>query len=178
MRVTLQALLTGAAALLLVGYTSVADARSPETHVLNIRLPDGQLEQVRYTGDVAPTIVLAPQSVPAEFDVFPFAMMARLTADMDQMFQGLDAPDAGFGVIPALSGPGVCMRSVQITYPGNGDAPRVVSQSAGTCGSAVGGTDRVNLPNVASPHPAPHVIQARSKHPYQGLVHMVSDPAR
>jgi hypothetical protein len=58
------ALLAGAAGIVLAGLTGLATARTvtnpAQTHVLNIRLPNGQVEQVRYTGDVPPTVILAP----------------------------------------------------------------------------------------------------------------------
>jgi hypothetical protein len=95
------------------------------------------------------------------------------------LFQDIDAlpaPDAGgFGIIPAMSGPGVCMRSVQITYPGDGRAPHVVSHTAGDCGPAHGGAAAATLPGAPVREQAPAIIQAKADLPYQGLVHPVSD---
>jgi len=169
------AILAGAAGVVLAGLTGMATARtlaSPaQTHVLNVRLPNGQIEQVRYTGDVPPTVILAPQTVfPSFGSVSPFAVLERMSADMDRqaaaLFQDIDTmpPNAvGFGVIPAMSGPGVCMRSVQVTYAGDGQAPHVVSHTAGDCGPEHGSTAPVMLPGAPVPrHAAPDVILAKA----------------
>jgi hypothetical protein len=170
------ALLTGAAAIVLAGFAGIADAQTPaETHVMTLRLPGGQVEQVRYTGNVAPTVILAPD--PA------FALLQRMSADMDRqaaaLLQDIDAvpaPDAGgFGIIPAMSGPGVCMRSVQITYSGDGRAPHVVSRTAGDCGSARASATPTTLPSAPVREEAPAIVQAKADTPYLGLVHPVGD---
>jgi hypothetical protein len=173
------ALLAGAAGIVLAGLTGLATARTvtnpAQTHVLNIRLPNGQVEQVRYTGDVPPTVILAPDTAgQAVFPAFgpgsPFAMLERMSADMDRqaaaIFRDIDVmpPNtAGFRIIPAFSGPGVCMRSVQATYPGNGQAPHVVSRTSGDCGPVHGSTAPVMLPSAPVLHrTAPDVILARA----------------
>lgn len=173
------ALLAGAAGIVLAGLTGMATAQTvtnpAQTHVLNIRLPNGQVEQVRYTGDVPPTVTLAPDTaMQVVFPSFgpgsPFALLERMSADMDRraasMFRHIDAmpPNAGgFAVVPALSGPGVCMRSVQVTYTGNGQAPHVVSQTAGDCGPTHGSTAPVMLPSAPVPHrTAPDLILAKA----------------
>jgi hypothetical protein len=97
----------------------MASAQTPEsphgTHVSTVRLPNGQVEQVRYTGDVPPTVTLAPDVAPTAYVLAsPFAMLERMSADMDRqaaaLFQALDtipAPRAeGFG--PAR---GECLAS-------------------------------------------------------------------
>jgi hypothetical protein len=170
------ALLAGAAGLVLAGLTGMAMAQTgtppAQAHILNVRLPNGQIEQIRYTGEVAPTVMLVPDgaAAPAFGPGSPFAMLERMSADMDRqaaaMFHDVDAMpmDAGgFGVIPAMSGPGVCMRSVQVTYTGNGRAPHVVSQTSGDCGVVHGSTAPVMLPSAPVPHrAAPDVILARA----------------
>jgi hypothetical protein len=173
------ALLTGAAGIVLAGLTGMAMAQnvtSPtQTHVLNVRLPNGQVEQIRYTGDVPPTVMLAPDAVmdevvPSWGPDSPFAVLERMSADMDRqaasMFRTIDAlpPNAGgFGVIPAMSGPGVCMRSVRITFTGDGRTPHVVSQTAGDCGAVHGSAAPVMMPGAPVPHPvAPDVILAKA----------------
>lgn len=108
------ALLTGAAAIILAGYAGIALAGSPETHVLTLRLPDGQMEQVRYEGNVPPTVILAPDKMAASSEpADPFAMLEQISARMDRqaeaLFRAIDAMGtaggAGFATIPALSGP-------------------------------------------------------------------------
>jgi hypothetical protein len=197
MRTPRAALLTGTAALVLVGLAGMVSAQTPESshevHVLTVRLPNGQMEQVRYTGAVPPTITLAPDVAPtSHVPGSPFAMLERMSADMDRqaaaLFQALDtqpAPGAegfgptegaqGFGVVPALAGPGVCSRSVQITFMGNGQAPHVVSRTAGDCGPTGGSAVPAALPNAPAPRHAPDVVMAKAENPYHGLVQPVGD---
>ena len=185
------ALLAGAAGIVLAGLTGMAAAQTvtnpAQTHVLAVRLPNGQVEQIRYTGDVPPTVVLVPDAAmaPAFGSGSPFAMLERMSADMDRqaaaLFHDIDTIPTnagpmnvgptnagpmnagGFGVIPAMSGPGVCMRSVRVTFTGNGQAPHVVSQTSGDCGPAHGATAPVMLPSAPVQHrTAPDVILARA----------------
>jgi len=190
-------LLTGTAALVLVGLAGMALAQTPAspqgTHVLTVRLPNGQVEQVRYTGDVPPTVTLAPDVAPTGYAPgSPFAMLERMSADMDRqaaaLFQALDTIPApgverfgptlgteGFGIVPALAGPGVCSRSVQITFMGNGQAPHVVSRTAGDCGPAGGSAAPAALPNAPAPKRVPDVVTAKAETPYHGLIQPVGD---
>ncbi len=179
MRTSRFAVLTGCAAAVLAGCTSLAEAKAPRTHVLTIPLPSGQLEQVRYTGDVAPTIVVTPapmptSSMPMSVDSpSPFAMLDEITAMMDRQADALfraaaadGSPDVMVnGATPALSGRGVCMHSVEITYRGDGQAPHVVSKTAGDCGAGGGTAAPAALPNMTAPRSAPHVIRRRAIHP-------------
>jgi hypothetical protein len=177
MRTTRIALLTGTAAIILAGVAGIAKAQTPDAHVLTVRLPDGRVEQIRYTGNVPPAVIVGPQAMATSFaPVSPFAMLERMSEDMERqeavMFRAINdmtVPNAGgFGVIPAMSGPGVCMRSVQITFTGNGQAPHVVSQTAGDCGPAQGKATPAMLPNVPAPVQAPRVIEAKAAGPGQG----------
>jgi hypothetical protein len=194
MQTTRIALLAGVAAMALAGLTGIAEAGSPETHVLTVRLPDGQVAQVRYMGDVPPTVVLTPAARPAfaappdpfapvPFASVPFAMFEQINAALDRqeaaMFRMINAmaePNGtGFGTIPVLAGPGVCSRSIQITFEGNGQAPRIVSRTSGDCGVAHGKPAPVMLPNAPAPKPAPDIVQAKAAKPYLALVHHVGD---
>jgi hypothetical protein len=213
MRITRIACLTGVAAAVLAGYASLAQALTPQiqTHVLTLRLPDGRIEQVRYVGDVPPTVTPGSDPVAASFEpMSAFAMMDRISAAMDRQAEALlrsidtarnntgpnntgpnntgpnnTGPNntgpgntgpgvGGFGLIPAMSGPGVCMRSVQITYTGNGQ-PHVVSQTSGDCGPAGGQATPATLPNPPAPKPAPNLVEAKNTTPWQPLLHVVSD---
>lgn len=184
MRTTRIALVAGAAAIVLAGYAGLAEAKAPETHVLAVRLPTGQVEQVRYSGDVAPTVVLVPEVGPVSFDPgFPFDMLDQITAVMDRQAEALFGPPgvpnaSGYGIIPTRSGPTVCMRSIQITYSGNGQAPHVVSRTSGDCDSPYGEAVRAALPSVTTPQRLPGVVQAKVDKPYQGLIHTISDRPR
>jgi hypothetical protein len=155
----------------------MAKAQTPDVHVLTLHLPNGQVEQIRYTGKVPPNVVLAPDAMATSFaPASPFALLARMSADMDRqaavMFRTINdmaMPDgAGLGMMPVVSGPGVCTRSVQITFTGNGQAPHVVSRTAGDCGPAQGEATPAMLPNAPVPHRAPAVIEAKAEDPYQG----------
>lgn len=88
MRPTRTLLMAGIASLVLAG---AAIAAKEKMHVMSVQLPDGSIEQVHYSGDVAPKIVMVPaaQITPAGFfdSAFgpdsPFAMMDRISAQMN-----------------------------------------------------------------------------------------------
>ena len=151
----------------------------------------------------------------------PFATMERISAEMDRQaaamfrraelraaqarsgqpikaaFGNLSAGGRAYTYVSALSGNGVCTRSVEITAQGSGP-PRVVSHSSGNCGSAVGGaTGAATLPAAPArqakqpdllytqnggvqPRPAkqPDVVLTRSggAQPYAGIVRQVAAP--
>jgi hypothetical protein len=93
MRIIQTALLAGVAAIACVGVAAMAASPKPQTHVLTVQLPDGSVEQIQYTGDVTPQVVLAPAGMPvgafaplagtAPADS-PFAMLERMSAEMDR----------------------------------------------------------------------------------------------
>jgi hypothetical protein len=176
------AYLAGGAAVALALYAGLAHGDPQQIHVLTLRLPGGRIEQVRYVGDVPPTVTLGSDAMTASFDPMPaFAMMDQVAAAMHRQAEALlrtinTAPEAGgAGSVPALSGPTICMRSVQVTYTGNGRAPNVVSQASGDCGSAHDGATQAVLPNAPAPKPAPNLVEAKNTTPYQRLVHTVGD---
>ncbi len=187
------ALLAGAAVVTLAGAASLAQAQTVDTpanvHVMNVRLPDGSVQQIGYTGDVPPRVVFVPVAQQVES---PFAMMQRLSEQMDRqmamMMQAFSpmmaqpfagAPiQAGFGAMPA--GAGVCMRSVSVTYDGSGQ-PHVVSKTAGNCGPAAPAANApVALPETVAPSPSLRTIQVKDEHPagqpaYRALVIPATD---
>ncbi len=142
------ALLAGAAVLLLAGSVGYAEADSPTpTHVLTVRLPGGGIEQIHYSGNVAPQIVLLPDgdALPVAlapstgFWVSPFATLDRIAAQMDRetasmlqqaemlAAQPFPGPDQlvplGFGRMPA----GAQGYSFVATFSGNGVCTRSVT---------------------------------------------------
>jgi hypothetical protein len=181
MRLSRTVIAAGAAALALTGLAAVASAETANTHVMTVRLPGGTVEQIRYSGDVPPQVVFAPDDAAFES---PFAMLDRMTALMDRqaeamirtinsmMAQPFLAPttEAAFGAVPA--GSGVCMRSIQITYTGHGQ-PHVVSQTASDCGSSGGTAAPVQLPAPSAPAHNARTIEVKAGNPHQGLVHPV-----
>ena len=76
------ALFAGVGALALAG---IARAETPETHVLTIELPNGQVEHIRYTGDVAPAVTLEPIFAPTPTAMLadPFVVLRQISAEMD-----------------------------------------------------------------------------------------------
>src|SRR4051794_11946038 len=88
------ALLAGAAVVVLGGAAGLAEAQTPDAsgavHVMTVRMPNGMVQQIRYTGDVPPRIVFVPvesqvmESRVAQPVESPFAMMQRMSAEMDR----------------------------------------------------------------------------------------------
>jgi hypothetical protein len=87
-----------AAAVALAGSAAVA-ATLPAVHHLTVRLPNGGVEQVSYTGDAAPKVTILPASLqagvlmPAGFWA-PFAGFDQISAQMDQMASAMDRQTA------------------------------------------------------------------------------------
>jgi len=85
-------------ALALAGVTAAVAAEHETVHHMVVHLPDGSVEQISYTGDVAPRVVLtdaAAPLVPAPFldTAFggwsPFADLQRISAEMDQRMSAM-----------------------------------------------------------------------------------------
>jgi hypothetical protein len=149
-----------------------------------VQLPDGGVERIQYTGDVAPRVVLMPvpaMTASALMIADPFAALERVSTVMRQQESAMlrqvhalaDAPDGalpglptgadGYSLLSTMSGNGVCMRSVRITYNGGAAAPRMVSSTSGDCspdhGAAV--PTQVNRPAPAL-RPVPNTIEVRA----------------
>ncbi len=174
MRTPTKLLLAAAGALTIAGVAIAAD----RTHVMNVAMPDGSIAQVRYVGDVAPKVIVAPAAslMPvALIDDAPFAMFDRIAAQMDAHMDAMmrqasamaaAAPAAGGQVSEAAlkplpagtvsysftsfsSGNGAsCSQSVQVTSLGANQAPKVERQSAGDCTAM---NSRAPTPAVARP---------------------------
>lgn len=178
MRTATKLLLAGAG---LVAAAGAAIAASGNAHVMNVALPDGSVAHIRYVGDVAPRIVVAPpaDAVPVAFIAAdPFAMFDRISWEMDRQMgamlrrasalsafaPGADGKlsEAALKNVPAgtvsysftsfSSGNGAtCSQSVQVTSLGQNQAPKVERQSSGDC-SAV--NTRKPVPAVQQAKPA------------------------
>jgi hypothetical protein len=149
-------ILVSAAAMLAAGAATPARAGDSTPHILTIELPDGAVEQIRYRGDVPPTVVMAPApfSVPAPlFGPDPaFAALQRMSAALDAQaavmlheaegmprlteaqFRNLPAGATGYSFVSTFSSNGACTRTTQVTYRGDGLAPQTVSNVSGDCG--------------------------------------------
>lgn len=98
------AFLAGAAAL--AGIGSAAVAAHAHEHVLKVALPDGSVEQISYSGDVAPRFVVLPaRAVPmapiAQFDAAPFATFDQIAAEMDRQTDAMLQLAAAMATQPA-----------------------------------------------------------------------------
>jgi hypothetical protein len=167
----------------------LARAQTPQTHVLLVPLPGGEIEQIRYKGNVPPIVILPSDSMNLRFAPgFPFDTLNRITQAMNHQAEvlfhdvnSLTALNASvFGTIPILSGPpasgtGVCMRSIQITFTGTRQAPNVVSQSAGDCGPAGSETVPATRPNAPADTSLPNLVLAKSTPADQHLVRAVGN---
>jgi hypothetical protein len=194
-------LLAGLASVAVAGLAGLAHAGQPDVKTMTVQLPGGGTEQIEYTGDVAPQVILEPAAAAAPADAAfpfasadPFAAIAQISAEMDSqaaaMMNAMNAMTAGalaspgalvpadalqlppggarYSFVSSLSGGagGACMRSVEITAMGNGQAPRVVSQSSGDCGGAPGmaspaGAEPAALPAAPAPVQQPQLIPVR-----------------
>jgi hypothetical protein len=167
------ALLGGVAAIACV----TAAAAAEKQHVMTVRLPDGSVEHVRYTGDTPPRILVAAPA--AESD--PFADMERISAMMDAqadammahasemqrvaMTQAAGAPAGQGGSYSYVSTTTVdgktCTVSMQ-SQPGKAGAqPQMIRNVSGDGCSAVQrqtGPQPVAQPARPTPPAAPHTV--------------------
>ncbi|HEY4040907.1 MAG TPA: hypothetical protein VGM32_03580 [Rhodopila sp.] len=183
MAVSLRSLLAAGAALPVAAAVAPALAVDSRVHIVTVPLPGGGVEQIQYTGDVAPRVVMVPSAAAGLGPMMaldPFATLERISALMDQQAAamlrqveelpgmasqtpGLPPGASGYSFVSTMSGNGVCTRSVRITYNGGNAAPKVVSSSSGNCGA-----DRESGPpaEVNTPAPtqrrAPGTIEARA----------------
>jgi hypothetical protein len=181
MRAFTKLLLAGAGTLALAG---TALAAADRVHVMDVALPDGSIAHVRYVGDVAPKVVVAPTPV-ALVDADPFAMFDRISLAMDRQMDAMmrqvstlaAAPatgpqlnEAALKALPAgtvsysytsySSGNGAsCSQSVQVTSLGAAQAPNVVRQSNGDCTAM---NSRAPTPAVQQAKPARPVLTPAS----------------
>ncbi|OEC95555.1 MULTISPECIES: hypothetical protein [unclassified Rhizobium] len=181
------AFLISAGLIIATGLASQAVAQqkieqSANTHQMTVRLPDGSLELIRYSGAQPPTITFRddPASM-AGFspfdDISPFADIERISAAMDREAAALmndprlfapwpDGSDnlmkidlsklpagvKGYTVISTTSGKGTCTQTVEYFSSGSGK-PRVEKTSSGSCGPAQSPATRPA--HAIAPQPSP-----------------------
>ena len=186
MRIVRMVLLAGIAAAALAGS---AGAENQAVHTVTIKLPGGGIETIRYAGNVAPQVVLAPPQMVAFAPAFPafpadpfFARLERISAEMHRQMAGMmqqaemmnaqspgelseamlkNAPGSSYSFVSTLSGSGVCMRSVQITST-PGSKPQVVSHTSGDCKGAPASVGSAVLP-AAPPVSGSHLQTISTK---------------
>jgi hypothetical protein len=149
--------LAGVAAATLAG---TAIAAMPQTHVMNVPLPDGSVARVEYVGDVAPRVTVAPAARPGDFwmgGLPSFANFDRMFEQMDRQMRAMEqmarqpagVPGlnvASYGNMPAgansvsvvsySNGGSTCTRTTEVTSQGPGKPPKVVSNVSGNCGAS------------------------------------------
>lgn len=175
-------LLAGIAAAAVIGFAGLAQAQGPVVHTMTVQLPGGGLETIRYTGDVAPKVVVAPAGtmVPAGF-MPTFTAFDQIAAQMDRQMDAMMYQMRAMPMMPMMGMPDMnqlmqaaarngggsfCAQSVSITSTGNGPA-KVVRHSAGNCGgnalapsSSGQANDLEALPQAAKPIPIKTVAPA------------------
>lgn len=103
-----------AAAALVTGLAVTAYAKAPALHVLRVALPDGGVETIRYTGDVAPRVAIAPAEARVGLDPFAGAGFddassdARSDGGLDHLAAMMDAHLEAMlrGAVPMPAPPG------------------------------------------------------------------------
>jgi len=158
MQVSVKAVLLCAAAIVAAASVVPARADGAKTHIMTIQLPNGAVERIRYTGDVAPQVVPAPAPVAFAMPGFmpasamaEFAALQRMSDAMDAQeavmlrqaaelprltqagFANLPAGATGYSMVSTFSSNGACTRTTQVTYRGDGLAPQTVSNVSGDC---------------------------------------------
>jgi hypothetical protein len=196
MPISRKLLLAGASALVLAGSAGIAQAqpRSHRTHVLTVQFPGGGTEQIRYTGDIPPQVILVPATAGvtafAQNWASPFAVLNQISTKMDQQVAALmhqvqalesmplrpngpiqvNAGSLPLGVqsytlVATTDGGNVCTHSTTTTSTGNGAPPKVVSQVSGNCGSAGNSVAPAPEPSVTPVLKRPHTIQVEHRSP-------------
>lgn len=149
--------LAGAVSAALAG---TAIAAKPQTHVMDVPLPDGSVAHIEYVGDVAPKVTVAPRPLAAgAWAPIPFPSFGgfdRMMAEMQRQAQEMSrraqeaarqpgaAPYiASYGSAPAgatstsvisvSNGGGTCTRTTEVVSQGPGKPPKVTSTVSGNC---------------------------------------------
>jgi hypothetical protein len=159
----------GVAAAVLAGAAVAATPKThkmPNSHEMDVSLPDGSVALIEYVGDVAPKVTIAPRAVGAAEG--PWAVAFPSFAGFDRMFEqmqrqsqemmrraqemqrhpGAAAPYiASYGDMPAgesssttvvsvSNGGATCTRTTQMVSQGAGKPPKVTSNVSGQCSDA------------------------------------------
>ncbi|TXI09934.1 MAG: hypothetical protein E6Q76_04840 [Rhizobium sp.] len=162
-------------------FAQPTSGQTSDMHQMRVRLPDGTLELIRYSGNRPPAVLFpnAPNAVPASDaldDASPFADLERISAAMDRESAALlnDAPfltrwpdgddlmhvdlselpkgTQGYRMISTTSGKGTCTQTTEYFDRGGGK-PEVKTSSSGNCGTLQGSP--VKVVRSIAPHPAP-----------------------
>lgn len=190
MRFVKTAIIAGVASAAIAG---AAFAAHDKSRMMLVALPDGSVEHIRYSGDVAPQIVVLPAAAPAPPALFDaafdpdsaFAEMDRMTAAMEAHAQAMMRQAAMMQAqMPAGDGKGIVMTNAQGQPVGvmhysfvssstdaNGCTQTIRYSSDGSDGATSADQPRVirtsagNCSAEAAPAPAIAPADARPAHP-------------
>jgi hypothetical protein len=150
--------IAGIAAAALAG---TAIAAKPQTHVMDVPLPDGSVVHIEYIGDVAPKVTVAPAPMAGigyqrwtPMGMPPLPPLAGPMSGRAMRLPGQPGPFivmtpdvASFGNMPAgvtsrsvvsvSNGAGTCTRTTQVESQGPGKPPKVTTNATGNCGAEV-----------------------------------------
>lgn len=162
-------------AVIAAGLIGLATTRINPVHVLTLALPDGSVERVTYVGEAPSRFALDTAAMPVEAALAPdpaLADLERISAEMDREAAAMmlaapvvmPAPGES-GLQTASAGPvaGVCGRSVEYRYNGDGKAPTVLTRTWGACGKVPSPSAPTASPRAAPVGGAP-LIQATYRH--------------
>jgi len=137
---------------LAIATAAVAGVVAERSHVLTVALPDGSVEHIHYSGDVAPKVVIAPVApIDTSWDMLapvalfdggfgasPFAMFDRIAAAMDRQANDMMQQAAMLAAQPLGAGHGFTMTSARNLPAGTVSYSFVsTSNGNGTCNQSV-----------------------------------------
>ncbi len=160
-------LLAGLASVVVAGFAGFAYAGDPGFKTMTVQLPGGGIEQIEYTGNVAPQVILSPAS-PDDADAAPmavalplgatdpFAALEQISAQMDQqaaaMINAVNAMAAGTMAQP---GPMVPASFGQLP-PGSAGYSYIASMTGGAGGACVQSLEITAMANGQPPRVVSH----------------------
>lgn len=158
-------LFAGIAALALIGSAGLAAAHvAPTMHTMTVKMPDGGLATIEYSGNVAPDVTFGHAPMPAAFFgvASPFAAIDNISAEMNRemntllrqadmlrmpmpasnplynaTLQGAPGTANSYSVVETMAGNHVCAQSMQMTRDAQGKT-HVVRHTSGNCSGAAG----------------------------------------
>jgi len=163
MRTVRNVLTTGILGIAIAGSAGMALASEPAVHTMAVQLPYGETIQIRYTGDVAPKVLLSPNAFATEIadPTSSFVTLDRISAEMDWVnalmrqvdllaipfpnsvpivegeFRGGAPGFAEYSLVSTVSVNGnTCTRVTEVTGMKNGQRPKLISHTSGNCASA------------------------------------------
>jgi hypothetical protein len=158
-------LLAGLASVAVAGYAGFAHAGTPDVKTMTVQLPGGGIEEIEYTGTVAPQVILAP-ALPADAALMPmappgdmtdpFAALEQLSAEMDQQAAAMiNAANAMAADAMGPSGPLVPAGFAQMP-PSSTGFSFVSSVSGGGQGACMQSLEITSMGNGQAPRVVSH----------------------